>query len=72
MNKKQKLNYIQDHHFSEWLKTRRQIENEMSDNQTMMCICGRLATGSHEGNCIKFKNKVRDETLKKLEYLITN
>lgn len=69
MNKQEKLNYLQNNHFSEWLKTREEVENELSDKQEVFCICGRLATGLHESNCRKFRNRVESETIKKLEYL---
>ena len=70
MKIKEKLQYLQDNHFSEWLKTRRQVENELSNNQSTFCICGRLATGLHETHCKKFSAKVTKETIKRLEYII--
>ena len=70
MKKEEKLKYLQDNHFGEWLKTRKEMENEISDSQSMFCVCGRLATGLHESNCRKFHDKVTDETVKKLNHLI--
>lgn len=70
MNIKQKLQYLQDNHFSEWLKTRRQVEIELSNSQSMFCVCGRLATGLHETHCRKFSKKVTSETMKRLSNLI--
>jgi fructose-1-phosphate kinase PfkB-like protein len=70
MKNNNKLKYIQDNHFNEWLKTRQEVENELSEEQLMFCICGRLATGLHEGICRKFADKVNKETLKRLEYLL--
>ncbi len=67
----EKLEYLQKNYFSEWLSTRQEIGNKLSDNQSMFCMCGRLATGLHESHCRKFANKVTSETVKKLEYLIT-
>ena len=71
MKKTEKLKILQDKHFGEWLKTRQQIENELSDKQSMFCLCGRLATGLHESHCSKFRNKITSETLKRLDYLLT-
>lgn len=71
MKIQEKLKYLQDNHFSEWLKVRQETENELSDKQSMFCLCGRLATGLHERSCSKFRNKVTSETLKKLEPLLT-
>ena len=68
----EKLSYIQDNHFGEWLKTRQEVENEMSDEQSMFCVCGRLATGFHERGCKKFLDRITKKTLKRLEHLITN
>lgn len=66
----EKLDYIQDNHFSEWLKTRQAVSFELSDRQTMFCVCGRLATGLHESSCRRFNNKVNSETVKRLKHLI--
>lgn len=66
----EKLKYIQDNHFSEWLKTRQETFNELSDKQSMFCVCRRLATGLHENGCRKFQAKVTSETLKKLSSLL--
>ena len=57
-------------HTREWLKTRQETENELSDKQGMMCCCGRLATGLHERNCRRFQSKVTTATVKKLEHLL--
>lgn len=66
----EKLLYIQDNHFSEWLKTRQKVEDKISNSQQLICVCGRLATGLHEGCCRKFQYKVNVETVKKLEILL--
>lgn len=65
-----KLQYLQDNHFSEWLSTRQIVLNELSDKQSMFCLCGRLATGLHENGCRKFQTKVTTETVKRLEHLL--
>lgn len=70
MNIKQKIFYLNENNLGEWLKTIQEVENEMSDKQTMFCICGRLATGLHERGCKKFRNKVISETVKRLGSLI--
>jgi len=67
----QKLTYLQKHHFGKWLKARQEVENEISNQQSLFCICGRLATGFHEMNCRKFQNKVTSETIKRLKHLLT-
>ena len=67
----EKIDYLQTNHFNEWLKTRQAIENELSNQCKIFCICGRLATGLHESNCRKFNNRVTTDTMKKLEHLIT-
>ena len=65
-----KLKLLQDNHFGEWLKTRQVVENELSDRQSMFCVCGRLATGLHESHCRRFSKAVMNETVKRLEPLI--
>ena len=70
MNYIEKLNYLQDNHFAEWLKTRGVVEEELSAKQSMFCVCGRLATGLHERYCRKFNNKVSREAVKRLDNLL--
>lgn len=70
MKKSEKLERIKEADLALFVKTRQQVFNEMSDQQTMFCCCGRLATGLHEGRCKKFNDKVLSETIKRLEYLI--
>ena len=65
----EKLNYIQNNYFGEWLKTRKEVEDEKSNSQSMFCLCGRLATGFHESGCKKFQNKITSETIKRLKHL---
>lgn len=65
-----KIELLQNQYFIEWLETRRKVERQLSDEQVMYCVCGRLATGFHENNCRKFKNKVNVETVKQLSYLL--
>lgn len=66
----EKLRFLQDNHFDLFLATHRLVENEISNNQTMFCCCGRLATGLHEMWCSKFKHKVNSETINRLKHLL--
>lgn len=68
----EKLTYLQDNYFKEWLEMRQKVENEISNKQAMFCVCGRLSTGLHESCCSKFRDKVASETLKRLDYLLTS
>lgn len=70
MKLSEKLSYLQDKHFSDWLTTRKQVEDELSDRQAILCVCGRLATGLHESNCKRFQKKVTSETVARLAHLI--
>ena len=71
MKKCEKIDYLVNNHFFDWLNTRTKVDNELSDKQGMFCMCGRLATGMHESNCTRFRNKVDTETIKRLEHLIS-
>lgn len=66
----EKLEYIQEHHFGDWLTERQKVDIELSDRQAMFCVCGRLATGFHERSCRRFNNKVNSETIKRLSHLL--
>ena len=70
MKIQQKIAHLQDNHLSEWLRVRRETENEISDKHLLFCVCGRLATGLHENCCKKFQDKITSETLKKLKHLM--
>lgn len=65
-----KIAYLQEHHFSEWLSTRKVADEEVSKQHPMWCVCGRLCTGMHENGCSRFKNKVNTLTVKKLSHLL--
>lgn len=66
MKFEEKMEIIRREHFALWLKTRQEMFDKLSDEQSMFCVCGRLATGLHEMNCRKFNQKVDQETVKKL------
>ena len=70
MKLKEKLALLQDKHFGEWLKARREAWDDMSQRYSMFCVCGRLCTGLHENNCRKFQDKVTSEAVKRLGYLL--
>ena len=70
MKKYEKLEYLKNANFGLFIKTRKMVFDELSDQQTMFCCCGKLATGLHESNCTKFNNKVDAETIKRLSYLL--
>lgn len=66
----EKRAFLVGNHRAEWLKTRNEVFNELSDNQQLFCCCGRLATGLHESSCSKFNHKVDAETIRRLKHLI--
>ena len=70
MTKTQKLEYIQENHFGEWMTARREMWDAVSNMYPMFCLCGKLCSGLHENSCRKFQNKVTDMTLDKLKHLI--
>lgn len=66
----EKLEYLQTNHLMTFVKTRQEVFDELSEQQTMFCCCGKLATGIHEAYCSKFHRKVNGETIKRLLYLL--
>ena len=72
MKKNEKLEYLKNADFCLFVKIRQMVFDELSDQQTMFCCCGRLATELHERNCTKFNNKVNAETIKRLSHLLPN
>ncbi len=71
MEAEEKIKTLQDKHLGEWLKTRRRVDEELSEKQKMFCICGKLATGLHERTCRKFNQLIDKETMRRLEHLQT-
>ncbi len=69
MNVVEKKEFLENTHFNDWINTRMKIVDELSNKQSMFCVCGRLATGLHEGSCRKFNDRVNSETVKRLSYL---
>lgn len=70
MKKHEKLEVIKSKNLDLFIKTRQQVFNELSDQQTMFCCCGKLATGLHESHCRRFNDKVDSETIKRLDFLL--
>lgn len=68
----EKIRILENEHFSEWFDTRRAVDDEFSNQQSMFCVCGKLATGLHERRCSRFNNKVNSETVKRLKHLLEN
>lgn len=67
---KEKWAYLKENHFNVFVATRQEVFSELSQQQSMFCCCGRLATGQHENNCSKFNNKVNVETISRLKHLL--
>jgi hypothetical protein len=70
MDKYKKIEYLKENYNSEWTNTWDRERDKLSNLQPLFCICGRLATGLHELNCKKFKNKVDNNTAISLKHLI--
>lgn len=65
-----KLEYLQANHLIAFVKIRQEVFDELSEQQTVFCCCGKLASGIHEAHCSKFNRKVNDETIKRLADLL--
>lgn len=70
LNREQKPAYLHKADLRRFVKTRQIVFDELSEQQTIFCCCGKLATNLHEEHCSKFKNKVADEVIKRLSYLL--
>lgn len=66
----EKLAFLKDADFGLFIATRDMVYDELSEQQTMFCCCGKLATGLHDRYCKKFNNKVDEETINRLSYLL--
>lgn len=68
--KTRKDRLLTKNHLYEWVKTHAQVERELSDAHDLFCECGHLATGAHESGCRKLRNKIMNETIKRLSHLL--
>jgi hypothetical protein len=66
----EKMEYLQRNHLGLWIQERAKQEEIQSNGQSMVCCCGRLATGLHESRCNKFQKLVSSKTVKALSHLI--
>lgn len=69
MNKSERIKYLKTYQLPTWINTRKQVFEELSNEQSMFCCCGKLATGLHEQNCRKFNAKVDNVTVDRLKNL---
>lgn len=69
--KNDKIQYLKTQFMKEWNSTRIKVFDELSDNQSIFCCCGKLASGLHESNCRKFNAKVDAETAYRLREKLT-
>lgn len=72
MDLKQKIVKLKSDYFGDWLKAYDECSEEVSNEHSMFCVCGKLATGLHESSCAKFRKEVEKRTVKKLEHLIND
>lgn len=70
MKLSEKITTLQENHFGHWIRTRQEVDEEVSNTQTMFCVCGKLATGLHERTCRKYNNIVNTKTVEKLKHLV--
>ena len=67
--KAEKLAFLQKYALKDWIKARREADEEVSKEHEMFCVCGKLCTGLHEGSCQRFRNKVDSRAINKLKHL---
>lgn len=70
MKRDEKLSFLKANHFNMWYATRVEVFEELAQQQSLFCCCGKLASGYHERYCKKFNHKVDSLTIKKLSYLL--
>ncbi len=67
--KAEKIAFLQKYAIDEWVKTRKEADEEVSREHEMWCVCRKLCTGLHESSCRQFQNKVNTRTVQKLKHL---
>lgn len=67
--KAERIFFLKKYAMDDWIRTRQEADQEVSDEHSMKCVCGSLCTGLHETYCQKFKAKVDTRTIQKLKHL---
>ncbi len=67
--KAEKIAFLQKYAIDEWVKTRKEADEEVSKEHEMWCVCRKLCTGLHKISCRQFQNKVNTRTVQKLKHL---
>ena len=67
MTKQEKLAYLIKNYNKEFVETQHKVIFELDKKYSIVCACGRLATGFHTQRCKKFNDEVDKETIKILE-----
>ena len=67
--KAERIAFLQKYSPEEWKKARQEADQEISDEHSIKCVCGKLCTGLHESYCQRFKGAVDTRAVKKLKYL---
>lgn len=70
MTKRDKIEWIKTHYWSEWVSIRQKVADKLSESQDIFCCCGALATGLHETQCRRFNDKVDSIACKELKHLL--
>lgn len=71
MKMQEKVEYLFENHYQEFVNVRMLADKEVSDEHPMWCVCKRLCTGMHERSCSRFRNKVNSRTVSKLKHLLS-
>ncbi len=67
--KTERIAFLQKYAMEDWIKARKEADDEISDEHSMWCVCGKLCTGLHESSCKKFRDKVDGRAVMKLKHL---
>lgn len=67
--KAERIAFLNKYAMGDWIRTRKEANEEVSNEHSMWCTCGNLCTGLHESYCKKFQEKVNTRTVNKLKHL---
>lgn len=70
MKKKDKIEYLAEHHREDYNKALKEAIEECNSETTMFCYCRRLATGLHTRSCKSYNEHVYTKIITKLKHLL--
>lgn len=62
---KEKISRLKSTDFDGWQRIRRIVENEISEQQGILCCCGAIRSDEHDKECERYNDMLEKETFRR-------